>query len=120
VLDLDRAQYWIEARPAPEPTPPIVAWAELEELPLVAPRAKTREFLAQPGARPTLLQANVRIAQVADGASEASAGLVQIAFEPDGATPPAVVWLAAGDGVRVRVDVAPLADPTRVKLDAPE
>jgi len=30
------------------------------------------------------------------------------------------VWLAAGDDLRVHVEVAPLADPTRVIFDAPQ
>jgi prepilin-type N-terminal cleavage/methylation domain-containing protein len=120
VLDLDHAQYWIEAQPPPAPAPAILAWAELDELPLFAPRTDSREFGALPGVQPTPLDGNVRIAAVEADSSEAVEGLAQIAFEPDGATSAARVWLNAGDSVRVRVDVAPLADPTTVKFDAPE
>ncbi len=120
VLDLDHAQYWIEAQPPPAPTPPILAWAELDELPLVAPRTNTREFAALRGSQPTPLDANVVIAAVESDSDAAIDGIAQIAFEPDGATAPARVLITAGDSVRVRIEVAALADPTRVKFDAPE
>ncbi len=120
VLDLDHAQYWIEAQPPPATTPPILAWAELEELPLVAPRTNTREFTALRGSQPTPLDANVHITAVENESSQANEGLAQIAFEPDGATSAAQIWLTAGDDVRVRIEIAALADPTRVKFDAPE
>jgi len=120
VLDLDHAQYWIEAQPPPEPAPVTLAWAELDELPLVAPRADLTEFAALPGTRPTPLDANVRIAGVERDSTTAEEGLAQIEFEPDGATLAASVWLAAGDDLRVLVEVTPLADPTRVSFDAPQ
>ena len=120
VLDLDHAQYWIEAQPPAAMTPPTLAWAELDELPLVAPRVDTTAFAPLAGTQPTPLDANVRIARVESDGSEASEGLAQIAFEPDGATPSTRVWIASGDSVLVHVDVAPLADRTRVAFDAPE
>lgn len=117
VLDLDHAQYWIEAQPPLPPPDPTLSWAELDELPLVAPRSDTTEFAALRGTQPTPLDANVRFAGVSGDEGEAREGLAQIAFEPDGATHAATVWLAAGDDLRVRVEVAPLADPTRVSID---
>jgi prepilin-type N-terminal cleavage/methylation domain-containing protein len=120
VLDLDHAQYWIEARPVPEPATATLAWAELDELPLVAPRIDSAAFAPLRGTRPTPLDANVRFAGIESDAGAAAEGLAQIAFEPDGATPAASVWLAAGDDLRVHVEVAPLADPTRVSFDAPQ
>jgi prepilin-type N-terminal cleavage/methylation domain-containing protein len=120
VLDLDHGQYWIEAQPAPQPAPALLAWAELDAIPLVAPRTDTSAFAPLPGMQPTPLDANVRIAAVESEAGEAADGLAQIAFAPDGATSAARVWLAAGNDLRVRVDVAPLADPTRVTLDEPQ
>jgi prepilin-type N-terminal cleavage/methylation domain-containing protein len=120
VLDLDHGQYWIEAQPPPEPAPVTLAWAELDELPLVAPRTDSTEFAALPGMRPTPLDANVRFAAVERDSSTAVEGLAQIAFEPDGAALAASVWLTAGDDLRVRVEVTALADPTRVSFDAPQ
>jgi type II secretory pathway pseudopilin PulG len=117
VLDLDHAQYWIEAQAAPAPPEPTLAWAELEELPLVAPRTDTREFAPLRGTQPTPLDANVRFDGVASDEGDVGEGLARIAFAPDGATLAASVWIASGDDLRVRVDVAPLADPTRVSLD---
>jgi prepilin-type N-terminal cleavage/methylation domain-containing protein len=120
VLDLDHAQYWIEAQPPPEPAAATLAWAELDELPLVAPRTDMTEFAPLAGMRPTPLDANVRFAAVEADSGTALEGLAQIAFEPDGAALAASVWLAAGDDLRVRVEVTPLADPTRVSFDAPQ
>jgi prepilin-type N-terminal cleavage/methylation domain-containing protein len=117
VLDLDHGQYWIEAQSAPAPVDPTLSWAELEELPLVAPRTDTQEFVALAGARPTPLEAGVRFAGVTSDQGDVSEGLASLAFAADGATLPAAVWLAAGDDVRVRVELAPLADPTRVSID---
>jgi prepilin-type N-terminal cleavage/methylation domain-containing protein len=117
VLDLDHDQYWIEAQPPPVSTPPLLAWADLDELPLEAPRTDARAFAPLRGVPPSALDANVELASVEDDRGEASEGLAQIAFAPDGATLAARVWLRAGDAVHVRVDVAPLADPTRVTID---
>jgi prepilin-type N-terminal cleavage/methylation domain-containing protein len=118
VLDLDHAQYWIEAQPAPAPPEPTLAWAQLEELPLIAPRSDASEYAPLPGVQPTPLDPNVRFAGVESDDGAASEGVAQIAFDPDGATLAASVWLSAGDALRVRVEVAPLADPTRVSFDA--
>jgi prepilin-type N-terminal cleavage/methylation domain-containing protein len=117
VLDLDHAQYWIEAQASAAPPDPTLTWAELDELPLVAPRAETAEFSPLPGTPPTPLGANVSFAGVASDEEELRQGLARIAFAPDGATLAATVWLAAGDDLRVRVEVAPFADPTRVSID---
>ena len=117
VLDLDHAQYWVEAQAAPLPADPTLAWAELDELPLVAPRVDTTEFAPLPGAQPTPLDANVRFAGVASDEGDTSEGLAEVAFAPDGASLATSLWLAAGDDLRVRVEVAPFADPTRVSID---
>jgi prepilin-type N-terminal cleavage/methylation domain-containing protein len=117
VIDLDQAQYWIEARVAARPPDPTLSWAELDELPLVAPPAQVDEFAPLPGTRPTPLDANVRFAAVASDEGEAQEGVARIAFAPDGAALATAVWLAAGDDLRVRVEVAPFADPTRVSID---
>jgi prepilin-type N-terminal cleavage/methylation domain-containing protein len=117
VLDLDHAQYWIEAQLEAAPPVPTLTWAELDELPLVAPRTHGGEFAPLPGTQPTPLDANVRFAAVASDEGELREGLARIGFAPDGAALAAAVWLAVGDELRVRVEVAPFADPTRVSID---
>jgi prepilin-type N-terminal cleavage/methylation domain-containing protein len=117
VVDLDHGQYWIEAQPPPAEAEPTLTWAKQDPLPLVAPQTDARTFAPLPGRTPTPLDANVRFAGVASDAGDASEGLAQIVFTPEGATPATSLWLAAGEKLRVRVDVAPFADPTRVTID---
>jgi prepilin-type N-terminal cleavage/methylation domain-containing protein len=119
VLDLDHGQYWIEAQPPPTAPEPTLTWSKEDPLPLVAPQQDASAFAPLPGRTPTPLDANVRFAGLASDDGDASEGVVQIVFAPDGATPAASVLLAAGEKLRVRVDVAPFADPTRVTLDEP-
>ncbi|HEY8119904.1 MAG TPA: type II secretion system protein [Myxococcota bacterium] len=122
VLDLDHAQYWIEARP-PELSPqPVLTWAELDELPLIAPRAQTSEFAPLPGpaGRPVALRSGVGFAGLESDEGDTREGLAAIPFAADGSGPAAVVWLANPSGVRVSVAVASFADPTQVAFDAPE
>src|SRR5262245_10999129 len=120
VLDLDAGQYWIESKPAPAQSPPVLAWADVDPLPLAAPRAQDTSFSPLPGTpgRPTPLRANVKFAGVETDRGDVVEGDAAIEFASDGATPAARVWLAGGDEARAYVDVAALADPTQVSLDA--
>jgi prepilin-type N-terminal cleavage/methylation domain-containing protein len=120
VLDVGGARYWIEAKTAVPPPAPTLTWAELDELPLVAPRMDAFDFAPLAGAvgRPSALRANVRFAAVDGDVPISADGFPQITFARDGATTPARIWLESTTGVRVRVDVALLADPTKVSIDA--
>ncbi len=120
VIDLDGATYWIEALPPPIEPEPTLAWAELDPLPLDAPRAEdANSFAPLPGTPgdPTPLRAAVRVAAVETESGAIESGLAALEFAADGATPAARVWLQSGGEARVRVDVATLADPTRVRFD---
>ena len=120
VLDLDHAQFWIEALPLPAPAEPVLAWAELDELPLIAPRAENTEFAPLPGTPgvPTPLRSGVAFAGVEAEGGDLAEGVAALEFAPDGATGAARIWLAAGESTRAYVEVAALADPTRVGFDA--
>ncbi len=120
MLDLDHGQFWIEARPVPAPVEPVLAWAELDELPLVAPRSESLEFAPMRGTlgTPTPLRGGVAFVGVESDAGELSEGVAAIEFAPDGATFAARIGLAAGADSRAVVEVAAFADPTRVGFDA--
>jgi prepilin-type N-terminal cleavage/methylation domain-containing protein len=123
VIDLDGAAYWIEALPAPSEAEATLAWAELDPLPLDAPReADDTTFAPLPGTPgdATSLRAAVRFAGVETESGAVESGLAALEFAPDGATPATRVWLQSGGEARVRVDVATLADPTRVRFDDAE
>jgi prepilin-type N-terminal cleavage/methylation domain-containing protein len=123
MLDLDNAQYWIEAQPPTLAPEPVLAWAELEELPLVAPRDERGDFapLAGVSGRPVALRSGVRLAGLdSDVAGSARAGVVAVEFAADGSASAAVISLENSSGMRVTVSVAPFADPTRVAFDAPQ
>jgi prepilin-type N-terminal cleavage/methylation domain-containing protein len=113
VIDFEGASYWIEEQPRALLADPALAWAELEVLPLVAPRRDAVEFARVIGTR-SRIDPRVAIASVETDAEQVSEGLAAIAFAPDGATPSARIWLAAGDSLRASVDVAALADPSLV------
>lgn len=119
-IDLDGAAYWIEAHPPSAEPEPTLAWAELDPLPLDAPRTESADdFAPLPGTlgEPTLLRAAVRFAAVETESGAVESGLAAIEFAPDGATAAARVWLQSGGEARVHVDVAALADPTRAGFD---
>jgi len=121
VLDLDAASYRIEALPPRLSPIPIVSWSKLDELPLIAPRSEAEtQFAPLTGSTgdETRLQAAVRFAGVESDAGVVSEGVTALEFQSDGATPATLVWLEASNAQQVRVDVAALADPTRVAFDA--
>ena len=120
VLDLDHAQFWVEAQPLPAAQEPVLAWAKLEELPLIAPRREGVEFAPLTGrlGAPTPLRGGVAFAGVESDSGDLAEGIAAIEMAPDGATAAARIWLVAGSDTRVTVDVAALADPTRVGFDA--
>jgi prepilin-type N-terminal cleavage/methylation domain-containing protein len=120
LLDFESGSYWIEALPSPPPAEPTLAWAELDELPLVAPAHDAASFAPLPNVEPGQLDSNVRFAEVESEGSPVTEGVAEILFDPDGATPTAHIWLAGADGQRVLVDVAPFADPSLVSFRAAE
>lgn len=117
VVDLDHGQYWIEAQPPRDESEPRLTFADADPLPLVAPSTEAVDFAPLPGQAPTPLGANVHFVGLSSDDGDASDGTAHVVFAPDGTTPAASLQLAAGDSLRVRVDVAPFADPTRVTLD---
>lgn len=120
VIDFEQSRYWIEAQPPAPPAEPRLAWADLDELPLVAPRADAAEFAAVPNLQPATLDPSVRFAEVESEAGSVGEGAAQIVFDPDGATLPARVWLMGDGDTPVLVAIAALADPTEVTFGEPE
>ncbi len=117
VLDLDSATYWVEAAEGSAASAAMpLAWSELDELPLVAPRDPAAEFEPLTGnlGRPTPLRNEVRFGGIETNRGPLVEGVVAIAFGGDGATEPARLWLVASDETQVALDVAPLADAIEV------
>lgn len=116
VLDLDGGAYWAEGGPSAAPAPEPIAWSAVDPLPLVAPRAEAAAFapLAGPLGRPTRLRNEVRFGGVETDSGALAEGAIAIAFGSDGVTEPARIWLIASDETAVALEVAPLADVTRV------
>jgi prepilin-type N-terminal cleavage/methylation domain-containing protein len=117
VLDFEHGAYWIEALPPRAASEPTLTWAELDELPLVAPPTPgDAEFAPLPDQPAATLDASVRFAQIESAEGTLTSGLAQIAFDPDGATTVARIWLVGSGETPVLVDVAAFADPTRVSF----
>jgi prepilin-type N-terminal cleavage/methylation domain-containing protein len=121
VIDFAASSYWIEERAPAPPIDPALAWAELDELPLVAPRSEGAEFARLPGESGPGQRLDAGCAFVAIESERESLvdGLGAIAFDPDGSTSAATIRLARGEEASVSVEVAPFADPTQVSFDAP-
>jgi hypothetical protein len=122
VIDFETRSYWTEAAPPPLGTPPVLAWAELDELPLVAPRETAGEFVRVSGAPglTTELGPSARLSHLETGGDEIADGAAAIEFAPSGETPPATLWLDNGADLRVEVTIAAFSDPTQVTFHAAE
>jgi len=120
VIDFAGASYWIEERTPKPPIDPTLAWAELDELPLVAPRNEGAEFARLPGeAGPgQRLDSGCTFLAIESERESLTEGLGAIAFEADGSAAAATIRLARGEEASVSVEVAPFADPTLVSFDA--
>jgi prepilin-type N-terminal cleavage/methylation domain-containing protein len=117
VLDFEHGAYWIEAQPLASASEPTLTWAELDELPLVAPPGPAdAKFAPLPDQLAETLDASVHFAQVESAEGTLTSGLAQVAFDPDGATTAARIWLAGSGETPVLVDVAAFADPTQVSF----
>jgi len=122
VIDFDARSYWTEEAPPAAGAPPLLAWSELDELPLVAPRDEAGEFVRVAGAPglTTELGPSTRLSHLEAGGDEIASGLAAIEFAPDGETPPATLWLDNGADLSVEVNVAAFSDPTLVTFHAGE
>ncbi|HEU4427183.1 MAG TPA: type II secretion system protein [Myxococcota bacterium] len=122
VIDFDTRSYWTEQAPPASGTPPMLRWAELDELPLVAPRDAAGEFARVAGApgSSTEFGPSTRLSHLEAEGDEIASGLAAIEFAPDGETPPATLWLDNGADLRVEVTIAAFSDPTRVTFHEAE
>jgi type II secretory pathway pseudopilin PulG len=122
VIDFDGRSYWTEEAPPAAGSPPVLKWAELDELPLVAPRDAAGEFVRVGGAPgfTTEFGPGTRLSHLEAGGDEIASGLAAIEFAPDGETPPATLWLDNGSDLSVEVTIAAFSDPTQVRFHAAE
>lgn len=120
VVDVERGAYWIEwARPlradTGEGAPP--AEGERAALDLVPPPIEGEELVPLEGVfgRPRVVEDPVAILGVEIDGGLADTGSVELRFDGDGATDPAVILLGTVDGEHpMRVELEPLADAVAV------
>ncbi len=127
VVDLRNAAWWLEQEAHEEPealrdlTPgELPAWAGLEVLPLLAPRAAARSYQPVPGlvGEGNVLRETVHFhgAETAEGWVED--GVVKIVLRPDGLADRTVLVLEAENGDRFHLEVEPLDETVGIEREA--
>lgn len=118
VVDVERGAYWVEwARPLAPDTEAPPPEGEGRALDLVPPPLEGEELVPLEGAfgRPRVVEDPVAILGVELDGGLADTGSVELRFDGDGATDPAVILLGTVDGEHpMRVELEPLADAVAV------
>jgi prepilin-type N-terminal cleavage/methylation domain-containing protein len=129
VVDVDGQAWWVEWRvsearargEAEEPAPDVFAVEAGQPVPMAPPRAGMPDFraLAGPLGRGSRLPDEVRVVGVETGTGFAETGRAEVAFAQDGSAETTRIELVQEDGVRLVLDVRPLADAVGVRREEP-
>jgi hypothetical protein len=118
VIDVERGTWWVEwSEPLAPPEADAAPSGEPAKLDLVPPPLAGEALVPVAGSfgRAHALEDGVVVAGVELDGGVADAGEVELRFDADGATDPAVVLLSNEEGLHgVRVEIEPLADAVLV------
>ncbi|MCP5067907.1 MAG: prepilin-type N-terminal cleavage/methylation domain-containing protein [bacterium] len=119
IVDLDAQRYWLESLQVPtaEAGGSGTGWAELRELPLVAPRAGEAAYLpaAGPAGRPYTPASGVWLTAIETAEGRIERGRVALPFAWDGSSEATDVWIGTDEADRVILHLPPLADRVGIR-----